>query len=138
MKIIFLKKQKPFIALRDLILAGNISEAILLCNSKFPGLLAIDGAYQEIFFMLKTQHFIELIRSSVPKTELIHFAQTELAPFGFYGDVILEQLQVFFSSYFTFFLSFFLFFFFFQLIDLFLFIFFPIMIYLFLFRILLL
>jgi len=79
--------------LQELVLQGELTRVRAECESKFPGLLSIHGKYKDLFFMILSQQFIEMVRSKVPTDQVLKFAQTELALFGFQGGHYIEQLQ---------------------------------------------
>ena len=66
------------IKIREMILKGQIQEAIALINSLHPELLATN---RYLYFHLQQQHLIELIRQRETKAAL-EFAQTQLAEQG--------------------------------------------------------
>jgi len=75
------------------VIAGNIAKAIAQCEVKFVGLLSNTSPFKEVFFQLKSQQFVEMIRSQQPTEQILHFARVELAPFGFLGQSFMERLQ---------------------------------------------
>jgi hypothetical protein len=66
--------------LYNLILAGNMTEAISFCNQVFPNALSGNSvASVDICFQLQCQQFIECVRTSAP--EALQFAQDGGNPF---------------------------------------------------------
>ncbi|KAL2911615.1 hypothetical protein HK105_208916 [Polyrhizophydium stewartii] len=76
----------------QLVLEGNSTQAVALCNEAFPGLLSAGTpAATDVCFALQCQRFIECVRRSAP--EALAFAQDELGKFAFMEPKYSETLQ---------------------------------------------
>ncbi|KAI8905767.1 CTLH/CRA C-terminal to lish motif domain-containing protein [Powellomyces hirtus] len=68
----------------ELVLAGEVGEAIEYCNSVFPETLTGDTPESaDIMFQLQCQRFVECVKVSA--AEAMTFAQQELGKFGAFG-----------------------------------------------------
>ncbi|KND03907.1 uncharacterized protein SPPG_01359 [Spizellomyces punctatus DAOM BR117] len=77
----------------EMIVKGQIPEAIEFCNDAFPGVL--DGTTKEsvdILFELQCQRFVECVRQRCA-VDALAFAQEELGKFIFHGPQYLTALN---------------------------------------------
>ncbi|KAG9474535.1 hypothetical protein GDO78_004696 [Eleutherodactylus coqui] len=77
------------IKIREMILKGQIQEAIALINSLHPELL---DTHRYLYFHLQQQHLIELIRQRETEAAL-EFAQTQLAEQGEESRECLTEME---------------------------------------------
>lgn len=75
----------------EMIKAGEITDAIEFCKSKFPSVLS-----EEIQFKLESQYFIELVRLGA-SNEALSFAQSVLSQYAKASSSYLEQIQDMFA-----------------------------------------